>query len=116
MATNTEIEIKYPEALQALLTKTLGTNNVYFQPPSTIKMKYPCIVYQLDYMNSTFADNVLYRGYKRYQVTYIDSEPDMAIPDQIAQIPMCSFSRFFTAENRNHYVYKLYFKEVYRNG
>ena len=79
-------------------------------------MKYPCIVYQLDYVSSVFADNSLYRGFKRYQVTYIDSEPDMTVPDKIHQIPMCSFSRFFVSENRNHYVYKLYFKEVYENG
>ena len=30
------------------LITLLGSSNVYFQPPTSIKMNYPCIIYKLD--------------------------------------------------------------------
>lgn len=112
MATAT---IKYPESLQALLTQVLGSKNVYFQPPDAKVMKFPCIVYQLSNVDTTYADNRDYVKYKCYQITYIDGSPDMTIPDKLDSLPMCSFVRFFTSENRNHYVYRIYHKEVYNH-
>lgn len=85
------------------------TPNVYFQPPPTVQMQYPCIVYKRDFESTDFADNAPYNRMKRYQVTVIDQNPDSLIPDQIAALPMCSFDRFFTADNLNHDVYNLYF-------
>lgn len=108
-------EIKYPESLQALLTTILGSKNVYFQPPDSSKMKYPCIVYHLDSINTQYADNADYFKYKGYRLTYIDGTPDMTVPDKLDALPLCAFVRVFTAENRNHYVYKLYHKEVYNH-
>ena len=32
--------------LQSVLEQTLGSRNVYFQPPASVKMKYPAIVYE----------------------------------------------------------------------
>ena len=32
--------------------------NVYFQPPETIKIKYPCIIYSLDDYDTRFADTL----------------------------------------------------------
>lgn len=42
--------------LSQILRSLLGTSNVYFQPPGS-GMKYPCIKYELDGENTTFADN-----------------------------------------------------------
>lgn len=95
--------------LQALLVSVLGSNNVYFQPPKTVEMSYPCIVYHRDYAKTQFADDSPYRFTKRYQVTYIDRDPDSSVPDQLALLPMCTFDRFYTADNLNHDVYKLFF-------
>ena len=39
------------------LIKMLGTNNVYYQPPESIKMKYPAIVYSKSNIRSTFAND-----------------------------------------------------------
>lgn len=108
-------ELKYPRSLQALLETVLGSKNVYFQPPDSSKMRYPCIVYQLDTVDTRYADNRDYVKYKRYQLTYIDGTPDMTIPDKLDSLPLCSFVRPYKAENRNHYVYKIYHKEVYSN-
>ena len=95
--------------LQALLVIISGTDNVYFQPPPTIQMKYPCIVYQRDYELVNHANDLPYKRRKRYSVTVIDRDPDSAIPDKIAELPLCVFDRFYTADNLNHDVYKLFF-------
>lgn len=95
--------------LQEILEMTLGSKNVYFQPPVNIQMKYPCIVYKRDYASTDHANNLPYRNTKRYAVTVIDQNPDSLIPDKIAKLPLCSFSRFYTADNLNHDVFNLYF-------
>lgn len=94
--------------LQMLLERLLTTTNVYFQPPETVKMKYPCIVYTLSSADTRFADNNPYTVKKRYTITVIDYNPDSKIPDQVAGLPMCIFERFYTQNNLNHWVYNIY--------
>lgn len=95
------------QQLQDLL-KTL-CNNVYFQRPPDNKMQYPCIKYELDLMETKFADDTPYNIQKRYIVTVIGEDPDSVIPSKVAQLPMCRFDRFYAADNLNHHVFKLFF-------
>ena len=95
--------------LQTLLEETLGSRNVYFQPPETLKISYPCIIYTRDYAVTNFADNNPYTHTKRYSVTVIDKNPDSLIPEMIAAMPMSTFVRHFTANNLNHDIYNVYF-------
>ena len=95
--------------LQTILVGILGSNQVYFQPPATVEMQYPCIVYHRDYAQTDFADDYPYANAKRYQIMVIDENPDSDIPDKIGALPMCVFDRFYTADNLNHDVYKLFF-------
>lgn len=95
--------------LQDIFTEILQTDQVYFQPPPNVQMEYPCIVYKRDYELTRFADDNPYSHRKRYLVTVIDRDPDSVIPDKIAQLPMCVYDRFYTAENLNHDVFKLFF-------
>lgn len=95
--------------LQALLVDLLGSNNVYFQPPPTVKMQYPCIIYNRDSLDNRFADNKPYNNIKRYQVTVVDPNPDSVIHDKVSALPLCSYDRFFTADNLNHDVFNLFF-------
>ena len=95
--------------LQEILLAILETDQVYFQPPPNVNMDYPCIVYRRDYELTRFADDRPYSRKKRYQVTVIDRNPDSAIPDKIAELPLCIYDRFYTAENLNHDVFKLFF-------
>lgn len=85
------------------------TPKVYFQPPNGLKIEYPCIVYKRDSANTIFADNLPHRTDKRYMITVIDRNPDSAIPDLVASLPLCAFNRFYAADNLNHDVYNLYF-------
>lgn len=83
--------------------------NVYFQPTTNTKMVYPAIVYKRDFAETLFADDRPYRREKRYAVTVIDRDPDSPIPDKVADLPMCTFNRFYTAEDLNHDVFTLFF-------
>lgn len=87
--------------------KTL-TDNVYFQAPSNVEMSYPCIRYDIDDEATLFADNRPYRQTWRYQVMVIDSDPDSAIRDAIAALPLCSFERKYMADDLHHFVFNLY--------
>jgi hypothetical protein len=95
--------------LQTLLESILGSGNVYFQPPETIKMNYPCIIYKRNKDNTDFADNKPYNHTKRYSVTVVDRNPDSLVPDKIAMLPMCLFDRHLQVNGLNHYIYNLYY-------
>jgi len=97
--------------LQALLESLVvdEKGKVYFQPPPSIVMTYPAIVYSRGFALTNHADNIPYRHTKRYTVTIICKDPDSDIPDKVAALPMCSFNRFFTADGLNHDIYNLFF-------
>lgn len=71
--------------LQELLKEYCDT--VYFQPPSSIRINYPCIVYNrsTDYINR--ANNSLYMKEKLYRVTVMDKNPDSDIADRLQELP-----------------------------
>ncbi len=86
----------------------LGNKNVYFQPPESIKMKYPCIVYKLSDMKDHKADNKHYLYNNAYEVTLIHSDPDNNTVNLLRELPYCQFVRHFASENLNHYVFTIY--------
>lgn len=58
-------------------------DNVYFQPPSNIRMSYPCIVYSRTRGQDRYADNDIYHGRQSYTLTVITKDPDSEIPYSI---------------------------------
>lgn len=95
--------------LHEVLCKILGTRNAYFQPPESIQMNYPAIVYGLDDIKNTYADDGVYLSARRYAVTVIDEDPDSPIVDKVCLLPMCRFNRHYEKDNLNHDVFELYF-------
>lgn len=95
--------------LQDILEELLGSTNVYFQPPSNVKIVYPCIVYARNDLDVKFAGNAPYSKTWRYQLTVIDGNPDSEIPSKISDLPLVRFDRHFVAGNLNHEVFELYF-------
>lgn len=100
---------KSREELHSLLVAVLGNSNVYFQPPESIKMKYPAIVYSRSEIRNTFANNDSYSQERAYEVIVIDKDPDSGIVDRISLLPLCRFIRHYKAENLNHDVFTIYF-------
>lgn len=83
--------------------------HVYFQPKTNTKMEFPAILYKRDFAETLFADGIPWRREKRYMVTVIDRDPDSLIPDKVANLPMCSYNRFYTVDDLNHDVFTLFF-------
>lgn len=92
---------------QYLLEKILGSRNVYFQPPATIQMKYPAIVYSLNDINSIHANNDMYLQKNSYEVILIDKNPDSKTPSELLKVPYSRFDRSYTSDNLNHFVFTI---------
>ncbi len=82
--------------------------NVYFQPPESLKMEYPCIVYELEGVQVRKADDGPYSIHDRYQVTFIRHEPDSPVIRELLGLPFSSFSRHFATSGLNHDVFVIY--------
>ena len=95
--------------LQTMLENILESRNVYYQPPSSIQMSYPAIVYSINDIDNNFADNSVYRQEHSYEITLIDKNPDSKIIPKISKLPTCQFVRQFKTENLNHYIFILYY-------
>mgnify|MGYP006936035906 CR=1 FL=1 len=97
------------EDLDALLCSTLGGENVYFQPPENLKMRYPCIVYSVAGNFQRHANNNVYHRRREYSMLYITYDPDDEMIDKLADLPSCRMSSAYTADNLHHYSYTIYF-------
>lgn len=95
--------------LQTLFENILGSQNVYFQPPSSVEMKYPAIVYGLEDIENSFADDGVYLSKRKYSVTVIDEDPDSLIVGKVAMLPTCRYNRHFESDNLNHDVFILHY-------
>lgn len=84
-------------------------DRVYFQPPATVQMKYPCIVYNRKPPQIDHADNRPYRKGELWQLTVIDRSPDSTIAEAVEELPGIRCDANFTQDNLHHYVYTLYF-------
>lgn len=94
---------------QSILEGVLGSANVYFQPPKSIAMRYPAIVYGLKKVKTHYKDNRPYVCHRQYSVTLIDRDPDSIYVSSLAMLPTASFNRFFVSDNLNHWVFDIYF-------
>jgi hypothetical protein len=96
--------------LHELFKTILGTDFVYFNPPASKTMSYPCIRYSLGAPSQKRANDKIYNSIDKYEVTVIDLSPESSIPDAIQQqFPMCSVDRTYKADNLNHTVLTLYY-------
>lgn len=101
MATRLELHSKFKELL--------GNNNVYYQPPESLKMEYPAIRYSRDDILSTNADDMKYSKHNRYQVIVIDKRPDNPTIEKLLELPYSSFDTHYVSNNLNHDVISLYY-------
>jgi len=97
-------------SIDAKLRQVDGVSKLYYQPPESIKITYPCIIYQLNNIDITHANNATYRIKDNYIVTIIDKNPDSKIPENLMKVfpTLCTFNRFYVSDNLNHWVFNLY--------
>lgn len=94
--------------LHEKLCEILGTRNVYFQPPSSVKLNYDCIVYRVQNRNDIRADNIRYRNLTAYEVKFIYKDPDSVIPERIMnEFEYVIHNNTFTVDNLHHDVFTI---------
>lgn len=99
-----ERRTEFDSKLRAIAT------NVYYQPPPSIHMDYPCIRYNLAAIDSNYANNLIYTHRDGYDVTVIDRNPDSEIPNNILDtFKRCRFDRSYVADNLHHFVFRIYY-------
>lgn len=82
---------------------------VYFQPPATMNMTFPCIRYTLERLDGVNADSETYLTQKAYNVVYISRDPDSVVPEKLRMLPMCRFIRYYAVDNLHHWVFTIYY-------
>lgn len=96
--------------LQYELEAILGSTNVYFQPPESIKIQYPAIIYERSDIQIVHADNLAYVGSCMYRVIVIDPDPTSEIVERMSkQYPTIKYNRHYVANKLNHDVFLLYY-------
>ncbi len=95
--------------LQSKLEELLGSRNVYYQPPPSVQMRYPAIRYVKSNIDSRYANNAKYINKTLYDVIVIDQKPDNPVIQEILNLPNSAYDRWYSADNLNHDVIKLYY-------
>lgn len=92
------------------LCALLGARSVYFQPPESVKLTYPCIVYSRSGADVDYAENKMYNMTYQYSVQIISKDPDNDFAEKMmSQFPMCRYSRRFVMDNLYHDNLTLYY-------
>lgn len=95
--------------LHEKFAEILGSREVYFQAPESVKMYYPAIRYERSRIDQVFADDLTYLGRKRYTVILIYTDPDSELPDKLLSgFSLIRHVRNYTADNLHHDVFELY--------
>lgn len=96
------------EVHQRLQELTGYGSRVYYNPPESIKMQYPCIVYNLANLAARHADNIPYKRHDAYSVTHIYTKVEQeAVSRVLAEQPGFLYDRSFTLDNLHHDVFTL---------
>ena len=95
--------------LQSLLEELLGSRNVYYTPPESIKMQYPAIRYSKKKIESVHADDSKYLMRDCYELIVISRTPDHPVIKKLLELPYCSYDRPYVADNLYHDVLTIYY-------
>ena len=95
--------------LQADLERILGSRNVYYQPPESVKINYPAMIYSCSDIDVRHANDKTYMMTRRYEIIVIDKKPDNSVIDTLLQLPLCSYDRHYVSDNLYHDVLTLYY-------
>lgn len=95
--------------LQSILEDILGTKNVYFQPPPSFIMKYPCIRYSMSGQVNEQANDMNYIRTREYTLIYINRKPDTEVVDKLLDLPMSAVGRSWVQNGLHHTTIILYF-------
>lgn len=90
------------------LEEISGNIKVYFQPPETLKIEYPCIIYSRENVENVHADDLVYNRGLRYTVTIVDADPDSILVDKLSKFKHARFVRHYATQGLNHDVFTVF--------
>ena len=94
--------------LHSVLQELLGSSNIYYQPPESIKMQYDAIRYSKKTIDSKYANDRKYSMIDCYEVIVISRLPDNPVIKKLLSLPYCSYDRHYVADNLHHDVLTIY--------
>ena len=72
--------------LQTKLEELFESKNVYYQPPESLKIKYPAIIYSRSRIDKRSADDTSYITTNCYELTVIDKHPDNEVINKLLKL------------------------------
>lgn len=92
------------------LCEVLGSRNVYFHAPESLKMQYDAIRYSLSDKDLKRANDGVYLSTNQYEGIVITYDPDSDLPDRlIKHFQMFNFGKPYVADNLCHFPFTLYY-------
>lgn len=96
------------QELHEKFCEILGSPYAYFQPPESVKLNFPAIIYELSSLDNLHANNNVYSQFRAFRVTVVDYDPESIIMQQVSKLPTCRFERHYKSDNLNHWVFNIY--------
>ena len=97
------------QELQSKFEELLGSRNVYYQPPTNLKMEYDAIRYSLSTRKEQYANDTKYLKTKCYEGVVISRKPDPEVVESISDLPYTSFGNPYVVDNFYHYPFIIYY-------
>ena len=92
------------------LVSIFGSRYVYYQPPESVKIHYPCIIYNKDNVNLRHADDGVYALTNVYSVSVIGKDPDSDIAERLLRHFLhCRYDRRYVADGLYHDVLTIHY-------
>ena len=90
------------QKLIAKFKQILGSDNVYYQSPSSEKMNYPAIKFSRSNVKDVNANNKAFIRLTKYTVTLMDRDPDSVFISEILKLSGCKHDRHYVVNNLHH--------------
>ncbi len=97
------------KTLRSIVKDRCGQENVYYQPPVGLQMKYPCICYERSKIRNLAANDKVYLQRFFYSITVIDKDPDSEMAAAVSQLSKCEHDRHFISDGLHHDVFTIYY-------
>lgn len=86
------------------------SDNVYYQPPSTIRMRFPCIVYNKSDVKRLYSNDGMYSRKQQYQITVISPDPDSLTAEELeTHFEYCKITNYLNVDNLHNTHLTIYY-------
>jgi len=95
--------------MQTYLTNLIPERvRVYFQPPASVQLTYPCLIFKRKPSRVSRADNKAYRVNDLYEVTVLTLDVDEPLFDILVTTPKTTHTKTYTRDRVYHHVFDIY--------